>query len=833
MSVIHVPARDVRGASGSTFLRALFIGGRDPTPGTSLVGRDREIGEVVQLVRTGRLVTLTGPGGTGKTRLALAVAHILAEEGDELVFVDLSGVDSPDLMPACILASLGLRAVTGQPPLDLIAVQIGERDMTLLLDNFEHVLRSAPRITELLARCPHLRVLVTSRIRLQLSAEKLYDVPPLAVPPASEREEALATYGSVSLFLDRASEAGGPQALATSGLPVVAEICRRLEGLPLAIELAASRARHLSIQALLARLTEPLPLLAGGPVDAPARHRALRHTISWSYDLLAPELAAFFGDLGVFEGTFGLEAAHLVAGARVGSSESQTLDALTALADQSLLRSIPAHEESPRFVMHDAISDFAVSVLHDEGAARHRHLAYYVDLAERAEPELERADQARWTRILADDMENLRAGLRWAHRSSSGVELLRLAAALGNFWRWHGDLREGRDWLSRATLAAPPSHEALVAKAQRRAARIYSSLGERDQARLLYESARQNAEAAGDVDGVAEALLSIGGVLIEELRQAEAEPFIVEGMELARSCGSMALLAAGTLAMATLRHSQGRTSEAAPLYQEAIDIARGLGDQRFAAVALVNLADTKLVNADYAAAVPLLTEGVTDLDQTGDLAYAPWANLMLGLARRQLGALEAARTPIDRGARMALDVDSPIELIFAAEAIADWLGAAGAHRDALTSWAAASNAREDLDIPRQQTDDHWIDGGVDRDRSALTEAAATEAWARARETTLREAVTQGLAAMAAASMAMSDPTPHGRDVLTQREMEVLSLLAQGWSDQQIALELFISPKTASVHVSSIKAKLEASSRVEAVTNAVRMGLVSLDDGRRR
>ena len=148
-------------------------------------------------------------------------------------------------------------------------------------------------------------------------------------------------------------------------------------------------------------------------------------------------------------------------------------------------------------------------------------------------------------------MGNLRAGLRWAHRSSSGVELLRLAATLGNFWRWRGDLREGRDWLSRATLAAPPSHEALVAKAQRRAARIYSSLGERDKVRLLYESARQNAEAAGDVDGVAEALLSIGGVLIEELRQAEAEPFIVEGMEMAGWLGPMALLAAGTLAMAT------------------------------------------------------------------------------------------------------------------------------------------------------------------------------------------------------------------------------------------------------------------------------------------
>ncbi len=227
------------------------------------------------------------------------------------------------------------------------------------------------------------------------------------------------TYGSVRLFIERAAEAGG--SVVDAELPVVAEICRRLEGLPLAIELAASRARHLSIQALLGRLGEPLPLLSGGPVDVPVRHRALRHTISWSYDLLDPELAAFFGDLGVFDGAFGLEAAHAVAGARVGSSDAETLEALTALVDQSLIRSAPTTPGEPRFVMHETIGRFAVDVIDDEAAARDRHLAYFVDLAERIEPELERADQARWTNVLVGELENLRGALRWAARSASTV----------------------------------------------------------------------------------------------------------------------------------------------------------------------------------------------------------------------------------------------------------------------------------------------------------------------------------------------------------------------------------------------------------------------------
>jgi predicted ATPase/DNA-binding CsgD family transcriptional regulator len=797
-----------------------------PNPGTSLVGRDREIAEVRELLRVARLVTLTGPGGTGKTRLALAVAHEVRSEGDEVILVDLAALDDAGLVMTAILAALGFRATAEQSPIDLLAARIAARNVTLFLDNFEHVTPAAPLVADLLGRCQSLRALVTSRARLHLTLERVYEVPPLSIPPVGAPEASLHDYGSVRLFLDRATEATGSSVTAAIDLEAVADVCRRLEGLPLAIELAASRARHLSIQALYTRLSEPLPILSGGPIDAPVRHRAMRHTIAWSYDLLDPELAACFAALGVFEGDFSLEAAHAVARPLVGSSEADTLDALTALVDQSLLKSVPADDDTVRFVMHDAISDFAVAVLSDEAAARDRHLAYYLGLAEKADPELEGAEQARWSHVLASEQENLRAALRWAYRSSSSSDLLRLAAALGSFWHWHGDLREGREWLSRAVLAVQPGQETLVAKAQRRAALIYNALGERGQARLMLESARLNAARADDMDGISQAMISMGGILIDERRQIEAASTIEEGLRLARVNGSPRILAHAILMTAVLYHSQGITDQALPLYEQTAEIARGIGDLRMAAVALVNLADLRVVNRDYPAAIPLLAEGIQYLEAARDLAYLPWAQLELGLALRKVGRMEAARTALEHGTRLALRLDSPVELIFAAEVLADWLGAAGAHREALTAWATASNAREELNLPRQPMDDAWINEGVERDRQALTDADATEAWGAARATALRGAVTGALETLGAVPLdvARRDRDRHG---LTRREVEVLALLVQGFGDREIAETLFISPKTASVHIASIKDKLGAGSRVEIVTNAVRTGLVAL------
>jgi predicted ATPase/DNA-binding CsgD family transcriptional regulator len=797
---------------------------------TSLIGRKAEIADVSSLLLEHRLVTLAGAGGTGKTRLAQAVIHEHAARGGGIAFVDLAALDDAVLVPAAVLSSLGSRASADQSPIDLVVDLIGGSDFCLVLDNFEHVSDAAALIIELLHRCPRLVVLVTSRRRLRLSAEYTYEVPPLAVPPLGERSTVLDTYDSVRLFLARAAEAGST--IDSGDLPVVAEICRRLEGTPLAIELAATHARYLSMQALLGRLDEPLPLLAGGPMDAPARQRALQHSIAWSYELLDDHQKTLFGRLGVFEGPFRLTAAVQVAAVGLYGSVADTLQALADLADHGLVVSDVSDDADARFRMHDAIRGFAKHVVDDDVATRGRMLDYYVQIAERAEPELERVDAARWTRLLASEMENLRGALTWAFKSSAAIALLRLATALGNFWRWHGDLREGREWLSRAVIAAEPGQEALLARAQRRAARMYRELGDRSQALLLYGSARRNAEAADDIAGLAETLMWSAALTIDDGRPDDAEALIEESVALARSVEDRSVLAAALFERGLLDSYRGQFGTAMDTFAQAEEMARSVGNLRLAAVVLVNSADAKMIEGDYQAAVRLATKGAAYLDACDDMAYSPWAHLVLGLAYRRLDDLEEARREIRVGAAKALEAGTPVDVILAAEVIADWLGATGMNRKALTSWAAAASAREDLDYPRQPWDDRWINAGIERDRSAESGEAAARAWNDGEDLGIREAVSAGLRALGTAPHAPPGSRHHGERMhdkrsLTPRESEVLRLVVEGHPDKEISRILSISPGTVGVHVSSIKWKLGASSRVELAATAIKKGLVGL------
>lgn len=786
------------------------------------------------LLRDSRLVTLTGTGGCGKTRLAQEVARQYVDSDGEFAFVDLAAVESADFVGGAILSSLGHRATAEQQPFDLVSDVIGEQRFLLVLDNFEHVIAAAPLVVDLLDRCPALTTLVTSRRRLRVSAERLFEVQPLAVPAPGERIEALSDYDSVRLFLARASEAGRAGAIDTDALPVVAEICRRLGGLPLAIELATAHARYLSTRALLGRLDEPLTFLSGGPIDAPVRQRALEHSIAWSYDLLENDAKVFFGRLGVFDGPFTLEAAHEVAGHGLHESDTETLESLAGLSDHGLVLPMPHGGAEARFGMHDAIREFAKGAVADASATRDRMLAHYVELAERADSELEGPEQAFWTRKLESELDSIRGALAWAHRSASTVALLRLATALGSFWRWHGDLREGREWLSRAVLTSEPGNESILSKAQRRAARIYSTLGERDQALALYGSARKNAEAALDHDGVAESLISAGGVLIEDARPTDAQPLIDDGLERARACGDPNILAQAFLQKGLLDHYTGDLEAARRWYTEAADLAKHRGNLRLAAVALLNAADTRLMETDYEAAVPLASRGAAYLDAFGDLAYSPWAHLLLGLAYRRLTRMEEALREVRTGAALALRAASPVDMILAAEVMADWLGAAGKSHESLALWATATDARETLDFPRQPWDDVWINEGIDRDRSALGSEAAARAWNDGANRAIREAVSSGLDGLSKVPLAAKRTHWDGRGhrkadkrALTARELEVLALLADGHSNEEIARALSISPGTATAHVARIKWKLDAGTRFQILTAAISRGLVKV------
>jgi predicted ATPase/DNA-binding CsgD family transcriptional regulator len=821
----------MRKPAGASPAGGLPLRGAYANPMTSLVGRERDVAKVTELLERYRLVTLTGPGGAGKTRLAVAVAERVRDRGRPVAFADLADLQDPGLLPSALATVLGLRATAESSPLELVAMRIGRQQHLLVLDNFEQVLAGASAIGELLSWCQELRVLTTSRTPLRLTMEHTYEVQSLPVPAKSHGagSEADLRTGAVALFLDRA-ETAVPGFVATSvDLAAIEDLCRRLEGLPLAIELAAARIRHLSPEALLARLDFPMHILTGGPADAPARHRTLADTVAWSYELLDEREATVFARLGVFAGSFTLSAAMDVAGEGLVDSEVKLLDVLGALVDQSLLGSVHDPGSEPRFAMLDTIRAFTAERMDGADGTRHRHALAYLHVAETADAELDGPDQARWKHALADDLDNLRAALCWADERGDSELLLRLVAALGGFWRLHGDLREGSRWLSKALTSELPGLGQVRAIAQRRAARIADLLGDREGAGVLYQDALASAQELDDAAGMAEALAGIGTVRLENGDGEAATAPIEQALEIAHRSGHPSVIAPALHSAAMLSVLSGRTREAKMRYEETAAVARRAGNLRLAGIALANAADLHVALGEEAEAVPLLSEAVLLLGEVADTAYIGSANLSLGLTLRQLGSAEDARPHIDRGAHQARDAGGAEDIIFALEVMAEWLGSVGAIKEALRAWGAAEKSRDDRALPQWPNDQVRLDPARSRDRAAVPRSASRVSWEAGRATGLGPAVDEALIALNAVQLPIArTKSRRGRDryALTPRELEVLAQLADGKSDPEIGEELFISPKTASVHVANIKGKLGASSRVEIVTTALRLGLTT-------
>jgi non-specific serine/threonine protein kinase len=584
----------------------------EPTP---LVGRATEIETARALLREhgARLLTLTGAGGTGKTRLALHLAASWVEAWDDGVwFVPLAAVRDPALVPSAIAHSLPIQH-GGAPPLEALKSFLRGRRLLLVVDNFEHLLSEALVVSELLAAGAGVQVLVTSRSRLDLRGEHELPVPPLEVPGAdvAPRARALMRYPAVALFVQRARAADPRFRLGADNAGAVVEVCRRLDGLPLALELAAARLRDLSPAALLEKLEGPLELLSGGPRDLPQRHRTLRDTIAWSHELLDTVEQTLFRRLGVFVGGCALDAAAEVCQiADLGPH-------LELLADKSLVSVIQAaagdDHSGPRVQMLETIREYALERLEESGeedAVRSRHSAVYLALAEAAEPRLGGADQRAWMDRLERESGNLRAALAWGLEGASLEVAARIGSALWRFWWVHGHLTEGRRWLERIVAGRSGLAPATRARALNSAAGLAFRQGDRERAEALYPDGLAAAREAGDRRETARALRLLGAIRGERGNFAEALALSEEALAINRELGDKRGVTDCLGSLSGIAFMSGGLARCKELCEESLKLLERLGDRHGRAMAMNNLGEVERLLGNLDRAESLVTQAL-------------------------------------------------------------------------------------------------------------------------------------------------------------------------------------------------------------------------------
>jgi predicted ATPase/DNA-binding SARP family transcriptional activator len=612
-----------------------------PAPLTPLVGRRLELAALTSLVRSreARLLTLTGPGGTGKTRLALESAwELMSDFRDGVFFVDLAPIADEDLVAAQILGALGVDEQPGRPVVETLKRALRDRQLMLLLDNFEGVVDAGPLVTELLAAAPEVKALVTSRVVLHLSGEHEYPVPPLALPDLEhDGDQALAGNEAVELFTARARASSPGFRVTSANARIVAAICVALDGLPLAIELAAARTRLLAPDEMLVRLESRLDLLTTGPRDAPERQRTLRATLDWSRELLDQEEQRLLERLAVFSGGCTLEAAERVCDA--------SFVALASLADNSLLRGETTEE--PRFRMLETIREYALELLRahgEEEELRRRHAEHFRELAARSAVEL-RAGKSSGEVYgrLDSDFDNIRAALGWADSGAPEL-MLELAGLLKLFWRVRGHLVEGRRWLDSALVhgdSATPGRaralEAAGALAQRR--------GDYASAKVLWQEGLDIWRGLGDAEGVARALGDLASVYDLEGAADRAIPLYEESADLLRGLGLNYELGTVVSNLGVCLMSQGRLDEAGKLYEEAVELCRASGRAEQLTISLFNLGRVSMLQGRHEAAAGWFERA---LAEARELGYRE----MIAYCLKGIGEVLAARGEGEEAARL-------------------------------------------------------------------------------------------------------------------------------------------------------------------------------------
>ena len=813
-----------------------------PALRSSFVGREREIKEVERELATARILILTGVGGSGKTRLALEVARDLLEVyPDGVWLVELAPLSEEALVPKAVAEALKVPERPEEALSDTLAEVLRDRQLLLILDNCEHLLEATSRLVDkLLDSCPHLRIMATSREALGVEGEVRWLVPPLSVPEpqGTSSSEELAAYESVRLFVERAKGRDPAFSLSPRKASKVAEIGRMLEGIPLAIELAAARVSMLSVEQISERLTNSLKLLTGGSKTQLPKQRTLRGALDWSHELLSEDEKKLFGKLSVFAGGWTLEAAEVVGGG--GDEEDDILDLLSGLVEKSLVMVEASEGSSVRYRMLEPVRQYAREKLEESGDSekvQRQHAAFFLALAEDAEPWLRGPEDTEWLRRVEVEHDNLRAALSWTLESEEIELALRFGGALGTFWHAHGHMGEGRKWLEAAL--AKDGRASVTARIKALEASFWLTFDQ-----WSYDRAKAIAQEATELSAEVE----IGSSLAASLRIMLAAPawvggdyergkeLLEESLAISREAGDKVMIAEALLQLAGTAWGPGDTARAKEIYEEGIAVCRDVGYTYRLPQFLLSLGYLLLVEGEYGRGVDLNEEAVAICRERGYRTILNVALDNLGWAALLQGDYERARTSYEESLVVCKELGDKMVARDSLEGMACIAGAQGETLRAARLFGAVQALQETLReaVAFQLTpeEEAWREPYRTTTRSLLGEAAWEGALAQGGAMGMEEAIEYALSTeepfVTTPSTTTEQSSPSSKFEhpagLTSREVEVLRLVAAGMTSAQIAKGLFLSPRTVETHITSIYHKLGVASRAAATRFALEQGL---------